>query len=219
MNKGLLILLAFISLGTLAEEMKLTVDRVPDGDTIRTFNSEGNKIVVRLLGVDTPERKFANESQGKHAIDATNFLKNLIPKGSTIKVVTGDTIREKWDRVLGTVYAGEINVNLELLKSGMGMPYFIAPFDFDMAEEYRAACIEAQSAGLGVFNPKNRLRYEPYIFRMKVAKKVGRNLVGDSVSGKYFAPEEYRKVPICNRVFFYDAREAVRFGYGPSDNS
>ncbi len=213
MEKTIATILLLLSSLADAEVMTLTVDRATDGDTIRALNGDGEKIVVRLLGVDTPEKKFANESQGQHAIDATNYINKLIPRGSLIRVETGETVFEKWNRILGTVYFGETNINLELLKAGMGMPYFIAPFETSMVDEYREACTQAEAKGLGVFNPKKRLKLEPYIFRMKVSNKESRNLVGDSVTGEFFRPQKYRKVPICNRVFFYDANEAMRFGY------
>lgn len=214
MKNLLFTFLAFTSLSAVAAEFTLKVNYAPDGDTIRAFDRDGNEVKVRMLGVDTPEKNFKNQTQGEHALAATRYLRTLLPEGTEIKVVTGDeVVTEKWDRILGTVYLGDLNINKEILRQGYGMPYFIYPFDNQMINEYREACQEAQKYGRGVFDPNDPLEFEPYVFRMRAANQTGNNLVGDSASLEYFAPKEYKKVPVCNRVFFYNDRNAKNYGY------
>lgn len=209
-----LTLLACSSL--MAAEFNLTVDYAPDGDTIRAFDQDGNAVKVRMLGVDTPEKEFKGQSQGEHALAATNFLRNLLPTGTVIRVVTGEQETEKWDRILGIVYLGDLNVNTEILRQGYGMPYFIYPFENEMIQEHRLACEEAELNGRGVFSRTNPLQYEPYVFRMKASGHAGNNLVGNMVTKEFFAPAQYRRIPICSRVFFYQDRNAETYGYHPA---
>lgn len=213
MHKFMLSVLALCSLSANAAEFMLKVNYAPDGDTIRAFDKDGNEVKIRMLGVDTPEKKFKDQTQGEHALAATRYLRALLPEGTMIRVETGDVVTEKWDRILGTVYLGDINVNKELLRQGYGMPYFIYPFENSMVNEYREACEEAQKYGRGVFDAENPLEYEPYVFRMRAAGQRPTNLVGDMVSKEFFAPNDYRKVPVCNRVFFYKDRNAETYGY------
>ena len=213
MKKSLLSLMTLAAFSATAAEFILKVDYAPDGDTIRAFDQDGNSVKVRMLGVDTPEKEFKGQSQGEHALAATNFLRQLLPTGTEIRVVTGEQETEKWDRILGIVYLGDININTEILRQGYGMPYFIYPFENDMIQEHRLACEEAERNGRGVFSKANPLQYEPYVFRMRASGYAGNNLVGNMVTKEFFAPAQYKQIPICSRVFFYQDRNAETYGY------
>ena len=106
---------------------KATVKSIYDGDTIRVDIDLGFVVIfrdqsLRLLGIDTPEVRGEERSQG---LISKAFVEQRIPVGSVIKIATQKDRKEKFGRYLATVYYGEElkNLNEELLDSGMATPY------------------------------------------------------------------------------------------------
>lgn len=106
---------------------KATVNSIYDGDTIRVDIDLGFGIIfrdqsLRLLGIDTPEVRGEERSQG---LISKAFVEQRIPVGSVIKIATQKDRKEKFGRYLATVYYGEElkNLNEELLQNGMAKPY------------------------------------------------------------------------------------------------
>jgi endonuclease YncB( thermonuclease family) len=96
------------------------VIRVYDGDTI-TVMMAGQKQSIRLVGIDTPEKsRKKNEPGQPYSQKATKFLAGqVLGKDVLIKEYGVD----RYDRVLGVVYAGSINVNLEMVRNGYAEVY------------------------------------------------------------------------------------------------
>ncbi len=100
--------------------------RVHDGDSITVSVPDwpgivGNKIPVRVYGVDTPELlgKCANEKA--KALLAKTFTANFV----NAKPVTLKTIkRDKYFRILANVYVGDNSLADELIKANLGKSYF-----------------------------------------------------------------------------------------------
>ncbi len=90
-----------------------TVIKVVDGDTIDVQLSSGS-IRVRLHGVDTPER---GQPWGK---EATGALAALV-HGKEVDIEPFS--QDRYDRMIGIVYRGDLNVNLELVKRGHAWAY------------------------------------------------------------------------------------------------
>jgi micrococcal nuclease len=105
------------------------VDRVIDGDTVEGtldfgFHVKREKVKVRLLGIDTPERGM------KGFDEATLFLKSLIGKdyNYTVHLHVPNYDRKTFDRFLGILYVVDehqqvININQEMLDNGYAVPY------------------------------------------------------------------------------------------------
>ena len=86
---------------------------VIDGDSIRVV-IDGVNFEVRYIGIDAPE--YYSDDQ-KAAIEATEENKNLL--GSLpLYLFKDSTDRDKYDRLLRYVIAGEKFVNLEMVRSG-----------------------------------------------------------------------------------------------------
>jgi micrococcal nuclease len=101
-------------------QYKGTVHRIVDGDTLDVWIDLGFHISVhqrlRLFGIDTPER---GEPGWK---EAGNYLKELLPEGSSILVETekGD----KYGRWIATVINAEgEDVNKSMIESGLAKYY------------------------------------------------------------------------------------------------
>jgi endonuclease YncB( thermonuclease family) len=107
----------------LAHSLTGTVERVIDGDTVvvtltshspRSTAHAPQSLRIRLAEIDAPEKK----QPGGHA--ATQALSDLV----TGKVlVIHYTKRDRYGRILGTIYVDAMNVNRELVAAGYAWRY------------------------------------------------------------------------------------------------
>lgn len=87
--------------------------RVSDGDTI-TIDAGGGKEKVRLIGIDAPELRQEGGPEARQYL-AKRILNRRVK-------VEGET-RDRYGRLLGTVYLGEENINLSLVREGHAWDY------------------------------------------------------------------------------------------------
>ena len=87
--------------------------RVSDGDTI-TIDAGGGKEKVRLIGIDAPELRQEGGPEAQQYL-AKRILNRRVK-------VEGET-RDRYGRLLGTVYLGEENINLSLVREGHAWDY------------------------------------------------------------------------------------------------
>jgi micrococcal nuclease len=97
-----------------------------DGDTITVSIPDwpsviGDKIEVRVLGVDTPEILGKCADEKLKAGIAKEFTANFIKDK---QVLLKNIQRDKYFRILANVYVGESSLSSELLKNGLARPYF-----------------------------------------------------------------------------------------------
>ena len=74
--------------------------------------------------------------------------------------LTDITIRDQYKRLLAYVYAGEMLVNLEMVRQGQAVIATVAP-NVAHVEEYRKAQSEAREAGRGVWDREKPLDINP----------------------------------------------------------
>jgi endonuclease YncB( thermonuclease family) len=125
---------------------------VHDGDTL-TVRSNGIKYLVRLWGIDAPEK---DQPGGK---EATKFLMSLT-KRRTLKIIPVDS--DIYGRLVAQIYSGKKYINLEMLKAGHAWWYEkYAPDEktFKEAEE------KARSDKKGLWNDPTPVN--PKIWRKK----------------------------------------------------
>ncbi|EQC48361.1 nuclease-like protein [Bacteriovorax sp. BSW11_IV] len=211
----LILVLSFLfSFTTNAIVVEGTVASIHDGDTLRMVVPGMTKEVrVRFMGIDTPEIDFKGFSQGDISFEARDYLKQLLPIGATIQVDTGDQLTDKNNRLLGTIYYDGININRELLRSGLAAMYFIAPYEKDIVAEYVQVAKEAYLAKRGMFQYEKNEVELPYQFRMRVQGFIGTNIVGNYETKKLYSPEDIEKVPPYARVFFKYEEMAFQRGF------
>jgi len=125
------------------------VIRVYDGDTL-TALINGQKQSVRLLGIDTPEKSRKKREPGQpYSQQATKFLAGLVLN----KAVTIESYgKDRYGRVLGVVYAGQINVNLEIVKNGYAEVYRGTPAKGFDSDPYWEAEAQAKSKMLNIWS-------------------------------------------------------------------
>lgn len=203
-----------LPLTALADSLTGYVLDVHDGDTMTIqVPAENMRYKVRFLGVDTPEVDFFGNTQGDVAYQARDFVRHLAPVNSEVTVIYDQNGMDKHGRVLGRVIVGDIEINRELLKAGLGYMYFIFPFDKRIASAYSEDAASAVTNQRGLFSSQLQNVQAPYDFRMSVRKQQGNNLIGDLQTKELFYQTDAYKVPVWRRVFFPDSQLATQNGY------
>jgi micrococcal nuclease len=87
---------------------------IKDGDTIELL-VDGKPVTIRLFGVDCPEKSQAFGKAAKQYTSAVCFGK--------VARVEAKAKRDRYKRVLGVVYVGNVNLNEALLRKGLAWHY------------------------------------------------------------------------------------------------
>ena len=97
-----------------SQTIKGRVVSIADGDTLTVLDSQNQQRKIRLNGIDAPE---SGQDFGQVA------KRNLsdLAYGKEVSVVWSKT--DKYGRIIGTVFVGSTNVNLEQLKAGLAWFY------------------------------------------------------------------------------------------------
>jgi len=119
--------------------------KVVDGDTIDILY-HGKKERIRLLRIDTPERKKYGYKQAKKA------LKKLVD-GRKVRVefeVPDKLARGGFGRILAYVWVDDMNVNVEMVRLGWSR-FWVKYGKGKYAEEFREAEREAREVKRGLW--------------------------------------------------------------------
>ncbi len=93
------------------------VARVVDGDTLRVITPENLVVVVRVEGIQAPEKGRRGYDEAKAAMTSLVLRKWVRLEQSRRQPI------EKWNRVLARVFVGDMDVGKELLARGLAVPY------------------------------------------------------------------------------------------------
>lgn len=130
---------------------------VSDGDSIHMELPDGERVRVRLYGIDAPEK------DQEFALTARRKLGRLIyNKQIRVEVVDID----KYGRYVGRVYAGTRYVNRFMLKEGLAWHYKHYAADDELLAETEA---RAKAAGRGIWASDAPCR--PRYFRSEKRKE------------------------------------------------
>lgn len=102
-----------ILLASLAADPSTITGRVvgvADGDTLTVLTADKTEVKVRLHGIDAPELGQPFGNNAKRELSRLAFQKE-------VTVIVTD--RDKYGRTVGTVKAGGLDVNAEMVKGGM----------------------------------------------------------------------------------------------------
>ena len=125
---------------------------ISDGDTIKILDSGKISHKIRLNKIDAPEKGQAyGEGAKKH-------LSSLIA-GKDVRVIWEK--EDRYGRILGEVFLGETNINLQMVKDGYAWHYKY----YDSTPAYAEAEKEARAAKRGLWRDPNPI--QPYEFRKK----------------------------------------------------
>lgn len=217
------------------------VVKVFDGDTL-LVRIQGKEEHVRLREIDAPEvtvrRKIGQEPWGRRARSAAESL----VRGRTVRLEIEDRDeRDKYHRLLAYVFAGDLFLNGEMVRSGNAF-FYAGPFHGARAAELQRAEETARENGRGVWDRKNGLTERPQDFRRRTNRSEGLfsrlirilrggekktpslaavpadKIVGNRRSMIYHLPGTVNAARVSprNRVFFDSAAEAERAGFRPA---
>ena len=130
---------------------------VSDGDSLHLELPDGERVRVRLYGIDAPEKNQ------ECALAARKKLGKLIyDKEIRVEVLDVD----KYGRYVGKVYAGARYVNRYMLKEGLAWHYKHYAADDELLAEAEA---RAKAAGRGIWATESPCR--PRVFRSEQRKE------------------------------------------------
>jgi micrococcal nuclease len=146
-----------------AAQFKVT--KVYDGDTVKV-ETDGIVLYIMLVGIDAPEiSNQADKQEQPFGKKAKEFLSNLI-LNRFVEVKGYGTAPYPNNNILGMIYLGDRNVNLEMVRMGLAQ-----------------VCDEEPPAGLDM---------GPFLSAEKEARESGSGMwkLGD----KYISPWQWRNM-------------------------
>lgn len=136
---------------TTTTEARLAVElvRVVDGDTVVVKMPSGTEEKVRYIGIDTPETKHPEKPVEYMGEEATKQNERLLATGPlTLKLDVEE--RDRYGRLLAYVFAGEVFVNLELVRSGYAQVSTYPP-NVAHVDDFTRAQAEAREQQVGLW--------------------------------------------------------------------
>ena len=186
----------------------VTVSSITDGDTLRFSPALEGRTILRMLHVDAPET-----AQVPWGGQSSAELLRLAPAGTVLRIETEQMLIDPFDRLLGhAIRSDGLDLNREQLRLGQGALFVIWP-NVGRFEDYRAAEIEAQDQGRGIWNPALPLSELPFEYRLRIDGGTPFRWVGDFFTRRYVNPPDYRRVHVNNRIFFNTTTDAASAGY------
>jgi len=187
-----------------------SISSITDGDTLRFSPALEGTTILRMLHIDAPETAQAPWGEQSRA-----ELVRLAPAATEVRLETEQTRLDGFGRLLGhAIRSDGLDLNREQLRLGQAVLFVIWP-NVSRFEDYRAAEIEAQAEGRGVWNPAAPLTELPFEYRLRIDRDAPFRPVGDFFTRRYVDPADYRRVDVNNRVFFNNATDAAGAGYQP----
>jgi endonuclease YncB( thermonuclease family) len=114
------------------EEYKMepaVVTKIVDGDTIHVKIENGSEEIIRLLGINTPEKRMP------YSNEAVNFLKQI--ENENIEILRDFTDKDKYERKLRYVFYNHRFINLEILEQGLATSFMLEGLKYN--EKFRKA--------------------------------------------------------------------------------
>lgn len=107
-------------------------ERVVDGDTIIVHNPDGERLRVRLTGINAPESVHEDENRNtEEGRDASRFMKDLMSNVDTVYLEYDEAEFDQYNRTLAYVWIDTgstyIMVNEIMLATGHARPVYIEP--------------------------------------------------------------------------------------------
>jgi endonuclease YncB( thermonuclease family) len=109
-----LMLLSLVALGGAQTVHEGRVIAVDDGDTLTVLTRTGARLRIRLAEIDAPELA---QRYGQRARQSLAHLTLQRP----VRIV--EQTKDRYGRIVGRVYVGELDVSAELLRLGMAWSY------------------------------------------------------------------------------------------------
>ena len=166
-----LVIVGFLSLGFVGHAQSspassllgpVPVERVVDGDTVVVESNLGPR-VIRLIGIDTPEVQHPSKGLEPFGLEASEFVKNLLPAGTPVWVELDVETEDAYGRLLAYLYVESpsgtwviddtngVMVNLEIAEAGLARTLNIEPNGL-YVDLFDDAVRAAQSGSVGMWS-------------------------------------------------------------------
>ncbi|MBU7017160.1 MAG: thermonuclease family protein [Theionarchaea archaeon] len=176
--------------------------------------------------------KLTEESARNHkklGIQATEYLESILEE--ELKVSFRDQVLDQYGRPLIYLFNRdtEQSYNFRLIQSGWAIPYFIYPnavspteegeWEYDMIRLMQDATIEARENNLGIWEYIHDILI-PMELRFLTRRELPSKYCADLQNNLLYPPQQYYKVSIEDRLFFYarDVFAALQEGFKPTNN-
>ena len=174
------------------------VIRVVDGDTIK-IGFKGKEYSIRFLSIDTPETHFMGKSQGYWGDTAAQAMAQMLQPGDWIRVELDVEKCDKYQRILGYVWKGNLNTNYAQVLSGMAVNYCIWP-NMKYCAAFAQAVSQAMNQKKGIWSDPTLVI--PYEWRRLERGSPHEKFVANLGSNEVYSPDFVDSIPIPNRIFF-----------------
>lgn len=125
------------------------VRRAVDGDTLLLVSGAR----VRLQGVNTPETVKPDHAVQAWGPEASEFTKNFIENaGHRVRLTFGLERKDRYDRFLAFVWDGEVMLNEELIRAGLGYARRDYRYSEAMKRRFTLVQEEAHRARRGIWS-------------------------------------------------------------------
>lgn len=115
---------------------------ISDGDTFRVLTERNETVKVRLYGIDAPEKGQDYGTQSQQQLSSLIFSKPIRVEQKN---------KDRYGRVVGIAFVDDLNVNEEMLKSGMVWHYR----QYDKNERWASMQRDAQAQKAGLWNKQS----------------------------------------------------------------
>jgi len=118
---------------------------VTDGDTVKVLDASNTLWKIRLMGIDSPEKKQAYGNKAKEHLSDLVYDKQ-------VKVEYHK--KDKYGRIVGKIFVDSVDANLEQVRAGFAWHYKKYEKEQPMDERsiYSAAEEQARAAKLGLWS-------------------------------------------------------------------
>lgn len=154
--------------------LKYTVVNVHDGDTVTLKNAVGNKVKVRLYGIDAPETPSVGGGGQPYWKESREFLKKYAVQGKVI-YLQEMAKSDRYGRVVGMLWIKgnvnpnvDISVNEKMVGYGMAEAYVEYLDDPIYKDRFIRAEYDARVNKRGIWSNPNYER--PSEFRKRIKK-------------------------------------------------
>lgn len=211
------LILVIIILTGCNQQEEVYIERVIDGDTIKTAAGDS----IRLIGVDTPEIDWENNDSEFYAQKARLFTEKML-LNKNIALEYDSEKEDHYGRILAYVFYEGENFNEILIEKGYASLMIVEP-NSKYELDFKKAAAEARSQNLGVWSQvleaeKNLLvityqEAENFIGKEVVVRgKIVNTAAAESVSYLNFS-ENYRNT--LSIVIFKN--DLNKFDYEPAE--
>ena len=104
-----------------------SIKKVIDGDTFDCIIDLGFDVLlearVRMMGIDTPESRTRDLEEKKFGLLAKEYLIMKLEAEDIIVTTEVDNEKGKFGRILGWVWADDVNINQQMIDENMAVAY------------------------------------------------------------------------------------------------